>query len=83
VFRTALRPRWLALLVLVLVTAALMARLGRWQWDRAHDNADANVAASLARPAVPIGAVLVPQPGPVVSCCCPAGGSTTGPGCGC
>jgi len=58
VLRTALKPRWLALFVVVLVAAALMARLGQWQWDRAHDNAESNVERTLARSPVPIGDVL-------------------------
>ncbi|WP_088287405.1 SURF1 family protein [Kineosporia sp. A_224] len=56
--RTALKPRWLALLVVVLVAAAGMARLGQWQWDRAHDNADENVVARTTQPPVPIGTVI-------------------------
>ncbi len=56
--RTTLRPQWLALLAVVLVAAAGMARLGQWQWDRAHDHAAENVAKRLAAPPVPIGAVL-------------------------
>lgn len=56
--RTALKPRWLALFVVVLVVAGFMARLGQWQWDRAHDNAASNVARTLARPPVPLGQVL-------------------------
>ncbi|MDP9100725.1 MAG: hypothetical protein M3N21_01040 [Actinomycetota bacterium] len=31
-----LRPRWLALHVVVLAGAGAMLRLSRWQWDRAH-----------------------------------------------
>lgn len=56
--RTALRPRWLALLVVVLVAATGMARLGQWQWDRAHDNAAPRVEATLQRPPVPLPDVL-------------------------
>ena len=37
--RTATRPRWLGLLVLALVLAALAVFLGRWQWAAAHDKA--------------------------------------------
>lgn len=36
--RTALRPRWLALLVVVLLAATGMALLGRWQLERAQEN---------------------------------------------
>jgi cytochrome oxidase assembly protein ShyY1 len=37
VLRTALRPRWLALLVVVLVAATGMALLGQWQLNRARE----------------------------------------------
>jgi cytochrome oxidase assembly protein ShyY1 len=36
--RTALRPRWLALLALVLLAATGMSLLGRWQLDRAKEH---------------------------------------------
>jgi cytochrome oxidase assembly protein ShyY1 len=38
VLRTALRPRWLALLVVVLLAASAMVWLGRWQLDRAREH---------------------------------------------
>jgi cytochrome oxidase assembly protein ShyY1 len=38
VLRTALRPRWLALLLLVLVAASGMAWLGQWQLNRAREH---------------------------------------------
>jgi cytochrome oxidase assembly protein ShyY1 len=38
VLRTALRPRWLALLVVVLLAASGMIGLGRWQFDRAREH---------------------------------------------
>lgn len=56
--RTALKPRWIALLLVVLVAAAGMARLGQWQWDRAQDHAEENVAATLAQTPAPLGDVL-------------------------
>lgn len=59
--RTALKPRWLALLAVVLVVAAGMARLGQWQWDRAHDNAAKNVEKRVTAPAVPLDSVLRPR----------------------
>jgi cytochrome oxidase assembly protein ShyY1 len=37
VLRTALRPRWLALLLVVLVAATGMALLGQWQLNRARE----------------------------------------------
>jgi cytochrome oxidase assembly protein ShyY1 len=58
VLRTALKPRWLALFVVVVVASAFMARLGQWQWDRAHDNAGSSVERTLARPPVPLRDVL-------------------------
>lgn len=57
VLRTALRPRWLALLVLVLALASVFAALGSWQLDRARRP---DPAATPAAP-VPIGQVLQPQ----------------------
>lgn len=36
--RTALRPRWLALLVVVLVASSAMALLGQWQLNRAREH---------------------------------------------
>ncbi len=56
--RTALRPRWLALLALVLVAASGMARLGQWQLDRARENGGSQQQQELRRPAVPLGSVL-------------------------
>jgi len=38
VLRTALRPRWLALLVVVLVASSAMAFLGQWQLNRAREH---------------------------------------------
>jgi cytochrome oxidase assembly protein ShyY1 len=38
VLRTALRPRWLALLVVVLVASSAMALLGQWQLNRAREH---------------------------------------------
>ena len=59
--RTALKPRWLALLAVVLVVAAGMARLGQWQWDRAHDNAAKNVEQRVTAAPVPLDSVLQPR----------------------
>ena len=56
--RNAFRPRWLALLVLVLLAATGMSLLGQWQLDRARQqSAQAQRRAESAaakRPAVPI-----------------------------
>ncbi len=57
--RTALRPRWLALLLVVLVAVGVMARLGQWQWDRARQHGLAAQRHLLERPVVPIGTVLI------------------------
>jgi surfeit locus 1 family protein len=38
VLRTALRPRWLALLLVVLVASSAMALLGQWQLNRAREH---------------------------------------------
>jgi surfeit locus 1 family protein len=62
VLRTALKPRWLALLALVLVAAAVMARLGEWQLDRARQKGEQDrVAAARARPSVPLTSLLAPR----------------------
>jgi cytochrome oxidase assembly protein ShyY1 len=61
VLRTALKPRWLALLAVVLVVAAGMARLGQWQWDRAHDNAAKNVEKRVTADPVNLDQVLRPR----------------------
>ncbi len=47
--RTALRPRWLALLALVLLAATGMSLLGRWQLDRAREHGAAASAREAAR----------------------------------
>ena len=63
--RAAVRPRMLLLLVLLLAAAALCARLGAWQLDRAqvHGSAAAErlTAELVAAPAVPLDDVLAPQ----------------------
>jgi cytochrome oxidase assembly protein ShyY1 len=59
VFRTALRPRWLALLAVVLAVAAVMARLGEWQLGRARQQGERDrQAAAAAQPAVPVQQLL-------------------------
>ncbi len=63
--RAAVRPRMLLLLVLLLAAAALCARLGAWQLDRAqvHGAAAAErlTAQLVAAPPVPLDDVLAPQ----------------------
>jgi surfeit locus 1 family protein len=62
VLRTALKPRWLALLAVVLVAAAVMARLGEWQLDRARQKGERDrAAAAKARPPVPLTSILAPR----------------------
>jgi cytochrome oxidase assembly protein ShyY1 len=57
VLRTALRPRWLALLVVVLLAATGMAFLGQWQLDRARQRGAAAEAREQSR-VRPVGDVL-------------------------
>lgn len=57
--RTALKPRWLALLAVVLVAAAVMARLGEWQLDRARQKGERDrQTAAAAKPPVPVEQLL-------------------------
>ena len=60
--RTALKPRSLGLLALVLVAAAVMARLGEWLLDRARQKTERDrAAAAQAQPAVPLTSILTPR----------------------
>lgn len=61
VLRTALKPRWLALLALVIVVASGMARLGQWQLDRARANSRPAQQALLEREPVPLTGVFPPR----------------------
>lgn len=59
--RTATRPRWLGLLVLALVLAALAVFLGRWQWAAAHDKAREDAVREVQeRPVEPITEAVKP-----------------------
>lgn len=49
VLRTALRPRWLALLVVVLVAATGMSLLGQWQLNRARERGGEQARDELSR----------------------------------
>lgn len=64
-WKVAIRPRMLALLLLLLFAAAVCARLGVWQFDRAHERADlaAHQRALEVDSAAPegLGAALRPQ----------------------
>jgi cytochrome oxidase assembly protein ShyY1 len=57
VLRTALKPRWLALLVVVLVAATGMSLLGQWQLDRARERGAASQERAQSR-IRPLGEVL-------------------------
>lgn len=57
--RTALRPRWLALLALALALASGFAWLGSWQLDRARSDGSSQVVGE--QPPVPLADVLRPQ----------------------
>lgn len=60
--RTALTPRMLGLLVVLLAIAAVCARLGVWQLDRARQAADdGDDAGVTAAEPVPLADVLAPQ----------------------
>lgn len=62
VLRTALRPRWLALLVLVLALCGAFAWLGSWQLGVARDRgAEAAAREIRSQPVIAIGQVLAPQ----------------------
>lgn len=56
--RTALKPRWLALLALVLLAASIMAWLGQWQLDRARENGGDQQKQEQARPPTPLDQVM-------------------------
>ncbi len=57
--RTALKPRWLILLAVVLAAAAVMARLGEWQLDRARFKGERDrQAAAAAHPPLPVQQLL-------------------------
>ncbi|OIQ87506.1 SURF1 family protein [mine drainage metagenome] len=63
--RAAVRPRMIALLLILLAAAGVCGRLGVWQLDRAKErgaqNARAVQAARESTTPVPLGAVLAPQ----------------------
>jgi cytochrome oxidase assembly protein ShyY1 len=62
VWRTALKPRWLALLAVVIVAAAVMARLGEWQLDRARQKGEQDrIKAAQAQPPVELTSLLTPR----------------------
>jgi surfeit locus 1 family protein len=61
VIRTALQPRWLALLAVLLIVVYTFARLGLWQLAVAQDRAfEETLAAQAAQAEVPVEEVLKP-----------------------
>ena len=60
VYRFLLTPRWLGILALTLVAAAVMVLLGNWQLDRYHGRTEANerIDAGLRMAPVPLRDVL-------------------------
>jgi cytochrome oxidase assembly protein ShyY1 len=62
VWRTALRPRWLALLAVVIIAAAVMARLGEWQLDRARQKGEQDrIRTAQEQPPVALSSLLAPR----------------------
>jgi surfeit locus 1 family protein len=62
VLRTALKPRWLGLLAIVIAVMASFTVLGLWQLNVARDTARADqVRAAPARPVVDVTSVLTPH----------------------
>lgn len=60
--RTLLRPRWLALLALLVVVVVVFVRLGSWQLGVAHDAGIAEqLAEQAAQPEVPVQQLLTPH----------------------
>ncbi len=60
--RTALRPKWLALLALALALASGFAWLGSWQFDRSQaESTERELRAEAATAPVPLSDVLAPQ----------------------
>ncbi|PID53901.1 MAG: hypothetical protein CSA58_01955 [Micrococcales bacterium] len=58
-WRVALRPKWAALLVLVLAVVTLFVWAGNWQWNRAQQNSSAEQSSSA--PPRDLATVLQPQ----------------------
>lgn len=60
--RTALRPKWLGLLVLAVALAVLCIIAGRWQWSVAHDVARAEAVRDVQdQPVEPLESVMQPH----------------------
>lgn len=58
--RTALQPKWMALLVFALVCATLFVWAGNWQWDRARESEPSKQTIA-ERPVRELSDVLEPQ----------------------
>lgn len=63
-YRFLTSPRWIAGIVLVLLAAATMVRLGFWQLDRMHQKQDRNAAVSANLDATPKPAAEIIPPSP-------------------
>lgn len=60
--RTALKPKWLALLALALLIGIAFVQLGRWQLGVAHDKARAEaIEAAGKEPVVALSTLLTPH----------------------
>ncbi|RWZ64396.1 SURF1 family protein [Labedella populi] len=59
-WRTLVRPRWLALLALALVIAAAFAALGQWQLSRAVDSNDPGLSIGVDESPTPVEDVVRP-----------------------
>ncbi|PSL36686.1 SURF1 family protein [Labedella gwakjiensis] len=57
-WRTLVRPRWIALLALALVVAGAFAALGHWQLSRAVESSDTGTVAGVAETPTPLADVL-------------------------
>lgn len=61
-FRTALKPRWLGLLVLVIAVIVTFVWLGSWQYRIAQDDGRAEaLAAAAALPRIPLDEAITPH----------------------
>ena len=76
--RTALKPRWLGLFVVLVLVLVSFFWLGLWQLDVARDKGREEVVAAAAEPVVPIAEALGPHApfpagAPAAACRPPAG----------
>lgn len=64
VYRFLATPRWIAGFLVIVLAAAIMVRLGLWQWDRGQQKAAANDAVEAARTTDPVPAADLIPPDP-------------------